>query len=245
MTDLVVIVPSRGRPGAAVELAEAFRLTCTADTQLLLALDSNDLTRPAYPAGLHIKTVGGVSAGWSTEVGVIVTESRSMVEALNLAVQDLLVGGPQPFAIGFMGDDHRPRTRGWDEAYLTELHKLGTGMVYGNDLLQGGNLPTQIAMTSDIPRALGYMAPPCLTHLYVDNYWRNLGQRAGCLSYLKDVTVEHVHPVTGKVEWTPGHRRVNTQEMYNADSHAYNAYVAAGHLAEDVETLSALRRGGG
>lgn len=231
MTDLVVIVPSRGRPEAARELTDAFDLTCTTDTRLIFAIDKRDVAGIyGYPHSSRASTQ------WQ--------ESTSMVEALNLAVRDLLRES-QPFAIGFMGDDHRPRSRGWDEAYLTELHRLGTGMVFGDDLLQGGKLPTQIAMTSDIPQALGYMAPPCLTHLYVDNYWRDLGQRAHCMTYLKDVTVEHVHPVSGKVEWTPGHRRVNTNEMYQADSNAYNAFVAAGHLTQDVETVRKLRGGGG
>lgn len=239
MTDLVVIVPSRGRPEAAEALEFAFGLTCRADTKLLFAVDLSDPQASKYP----------MQQGFaSRRVSTVVNTSRSMVEALNLAVGELTyVLGSQPFAIGFMGDDHRPRSRGWDEAYLTELHRLGTGMVFGDDLLQGGKLPTQIAMTSDIPQALGYMAPPCLTHLYVDNYWRDLGQRASCMTYLKDVTVEHVHPVSGKVEWTPGHKRVNTHEMYQADSNAYNAFVAAGHLNQDVETVRTLRtlRGSG
>jgi hypothetical protein len=239
MTDLVVIVPSRGRPEAAEALVEAFDLTCTCQTKLIFAVDATDPTRGLYPA----------YAGWSTgRANTIVYESKSMVEALNLAAVDLChidAAESQPLAVGFMGDDHRPRSRGWDASYLSELYSLGTGMVYGNDLLQGQNLPTQVAMTSDIVRALGYMAPPSLRHLYVDNYWRDLGNRAGCLTYLPEVVVEHMHPVAGKAEWTPGHRRVNTHEMFEHDQSAYDAYVAAGHLTHDVETVRKLRGGGG
>ena len=42
MSDLVVIVPSRGRPGAAHELRDAFNATCALDTQLVFAIDKRD-----------------------------------------------------------------------------------------------------------------------------------------------------------------------------------------------------------
>jgi hypothetical protein len=123
-----------------------------------------------------------------------------------------------------MGDDHRPRTVGWDAAYLNALHELGTGIVYGDDRLQGEALPTQCAMTADIVRALGYMAPAGLRHLAVDNFWLDLGRGAGCLRYLPDVVVEHMHPLAGKAEWTPGHRRVNAPAMYERDLAEYGRF---------------------
>lgn len=224
MADLVVIVPSRGRPEALEELRRAFEETCTADTQLLVVVDEDDPAASAY-------------TGY-----VLTTPSHSMVEALNSAAaylaDPLLVSSP--FAIAFMGDDHRPRTVGWDQAYLDALRELGTGIVYGDDGFQGENLPTQVAMTSDIVRALGYMAPPKLTHLFVDDYWKALGQGIGCLRYLPDVIVEHMHPFAGKAEWDEGHRRVNDQAMYKRDRFAYQAYAAV-HLVGDVAKIGALR----
>jgi hypothetical protein len=109
----------------------------------------------------------------------------------------------------------------WDLAYLDALREMGTGIVYGNDLLQGKRLPTQVAMTADIIRALGYMVPPELFHMYADDWWKVLGHNAGCLRYLPDVIVEHMHPVAGKAEWDEGHKRVNAQEVYDRDYAAY------------------------
>lgn len=231
MSGLVVIVPSRGRPQAAAELAEAFDKTCDAGTRLVFAIDKRDVASiDEYPHDAIAST------WWS--------ESSTMVEALNMRAAELLAGEMptfgKPFAIGFMGDDHRPRTRGWDSAYLEALHDLGTGIVYGNDLLQGRNLPTQCAMTADIVAELGHMAPPTLRHMYVDNYWRDLGQRAGCLRYLPDVIVEHMHPIAGKADWDAGHLRVNDQAMYSTDEAAYRAYCA-GDLMNDVARVRVLR----
>lgn len=226
MTDLVVIVPSRGRPEAARALAQAFADTCTADTFLTFAVDDDDPTLEQY------KTVGdGVHSG------TLILPSHTMSEALNLAARSAANGA---FAVGFMGDDHRPRTHGWDRAYLDALHELGTGIVYGDDQLQGENLPTQIAITADIVRALGYMAPPTLRHMYLDNFWRDLGNATGCLRYLPDVIVEHLHPFAGKAEWTEGHLRVNDQARVSADERAYRAYRQSGFL-DDVAKVHALR----
>ncbi|HEU4541175.1 MAG TPA: hypothetical protein VFR23_08620 [Jiangellaceae bacterium] len=239
MADLVVIVPSRGRPEAVEPLILAFQSTCTADTKLVFAVDDDDpresdywtATKPIWP-------------------GILPAGSRSMVESLNQAATKLTTPGDHhkfggrpwraPFAVGFMGDDHLPRTHGWDQAYLDALLELGTGIVYGDDLLQRRNLPTQCAMTADIVRALGYMAPPALTHLYVDDFWRDLGLAAECLRYLPDVVVEHRHPLAGKAEWDEGYKRVNDAGMYSADAEAYGLYRRE-RFEADVAKVRALR----
>lgn len=225
MADLVVLVPSRGRPEAAGALIQAFRDSCTADTVLCFVVDDSD------PTGNEYVSLTG------DRVAVAITPSNTMVEALNMAAVDHI--SRDVFAIGFMGDDHRPRTVGWDTAYLEALRDLGTGIVYGDDLLQGEQLPTQVAMTADIVQALGYMAPPDLVHLFVDNFWKDLGRAAGCLRYLPDVVVEHLHPIAGKADWDEGHTRVNDQSVYAADAKAYHTYRETGFTA-DVAKIQAL-----
>ena len=108
--------------------------------------------------------------------------------------------------------------------------------MYGNDLFQRGNLPTQVAMSTAVVRALGHMAPPTLTHLYVDDYWLALGKSAGCITYLPDVIVEHCHPVAGKAEWDAGYARVNDRAMYDRDAAAFTAYWGE-HGSRDVDAV--------
>jgi hypothetical protein len=221
--DLVIIVPTRNRPDNAVELVEAFRQTRSNWSHAIFAVDSDDPELPRYQSVLARRPA----------VSLAVVEAPStMVLALNTVAVQVATSEDPPFAIAFMGDDHRPRTPDWDQRYLTILRKMGTGLVYGNDLLQGRNLPTQVAMTSDIVTALGYMAPPTLRHLYVDNFWRSLGREVGRLVYLEDVIVEHVHPGakkddgTAKAEWDAGYERVNDPEMWDADKKASRRYMA-------------------
>lgn len=232
MADLVVIVPSRGRPEAAEELAANFADTCTADTVLCFAIDADDPRLPGYKGVVQVAQARGQLVG-----EVTVTGGRNMVDALNHTAAWMVKpeNAHPPFAVGFMGDDHRPRTVGWDAAYLEALRGLGTGIVYGNDLLQGPRIPTQVAMTSDIVRALGYMAPPEFTHLWVDNFWLELGTALGRLRYLPDVVVEHMHPLAGKGDWDDGYRRVNSPAVASHDQAAFDTYMRtrfAGDLAK-------------
>jgi len=236
MADLVVIVPTRGRPNAAAEVAATFAATCTADTRVSFAIDADDPNRHAY-----LKLAG------AEQVHSIIEQppGGTMVSALNMAAETLLSPDPQfgrtaPYALGFMGDDHRPRTKGWDTAYLEALRDLGTGMVFGDDQIQRERLPTQIAMTADIVRAVGSMAPASLVHLCVDNWWLELGRAAGCIRYLPGVTVEHMHPVAGKAEWDEGHRRVNAPVMYHHDQSTM-ARLRVTDLPAAVAKVKALR----
>ncbi len=200
----VVLVPSRARPQAAAEMVEAFRETSTfAGTSLQFVVDRDDPTADEYPAG------------------TLRFDSHTMVEALNGAALTLAYSADAPRFLGFLGDDHRPRTRGWDRAYVRTLAEMGSGLVYCDDGYMGVRLPTQVAMTTDIVFALGYMAPPTLTHLYVDNFWLALGKLMGRIKYLPNVLIEHMHPVAGKAEWTEGHKRVNQQSMFDKDRRAY------------------------
>ncbi|MFM9634750.1 hypothetical protein ACKI10_45295 [Streptomyces galilaeus] len=235
MPSLAVIVPSRGRPHTVAELVTAFHDTCSERTWLLFAVDEDDPDCQAYRDAVAEANAGGF------RVQLTAQPSGTMVSALNHAARILLVApGPAvPDAIGFMGDDHRPRTHGWDRAYLDALTSL-PGIVYGNDGIQGANLPTQCAISSSVVRALGHMAPPTLTHLYVDNYWLTLGRTAGCISYLPNVIVQHLHPVAGTADWDEGYRRVNAPEMYSRDQATYQEYMGRCLPAEAVK-LTSLR----
>jgi hypothetical protein len=233
--DLAVIVPSRGRPHTVAEMARAFRDTCTAGAQLVFAVDEDDPEYQAYRKAVYDTLVE------HGRVHMVAQPAGTMVSALNHAARVLLDSPAyvRPQAIGFMGDDHRPRTKGWDTSYLQALQGR-PGIVYGNDLIQGASLPTQCAISASVVRALGFMAPPVLTHLYVDNYWLQLGRATGCISYLPQVIVEHVHPVGGKAEWDDGYRRVNAPTMYQRDKQAFLDYVNAS-LSREIQAVLTVR----
>ena len=215
MKDLAIIVPTRGRPSNIEDLLFSLQETNTA-SDLWLVLDDDDPELDHY-----------------TELNnalIFPREGKGMAKPLNKAAMFLL-DDYRHFA--FLGDDHRPRTDKWDQFFIKELDLLGTGLVYGNDLLQGENLPTAVAMTGDIVRELKGMVPPGLIHLYLDNFWMQLGKDLGAFSYLGHVILEHLHPIAGKAEWDEGYKAVNADDVYSADAKAFHQYITG----EDYQNL--------
>lgn len=234
MPDLVVVVPTRGRPGQAAGLARALERTCTADTWMIAAVDADDPQLRTYDSALRYLPKALVHA---------VSQPAGHVRAINAGAREALrVFGIRPAAIAKLDDDHLPLTVGWDAMMLAALDVLGEGIVYGDDLLQSERLPTAPAISTGIVQTLGWMGPAALQHMYVDNFWLDLGRDAGCLRYLPDVVVEHRHPFAGKAAVDDGYRRVNTSEQYERDGAAYQAWLAdpLGHAAA-VAKVRALR----
>ena len=139
--------------------------------------------------------------------------------------------------LGFMGDDHRPRTVGWDERVLSAMERDWRSVVYGDDLLQGRNLATHVFMSSELVRRLGYFNPPSIRHMYIDNFWMTIGTNMASLTFLEDVVIEHMHPLAGKAEWDQGYSEVNAPERYEADKRAFDAYLRT-ELVSDLMKLA-------
>lgn len=213
LTDLVVLCPTRGRPEAAAQALIAFDTTAaTGISRLTFVIDEDDPSRSAYEDQFEPIIV-------PTEHG------GNMVKALNYGAA-MTIEHVDPKYLGFIGDDHRYRSYGWDSTFMKRLDDAGGGFVYGNDLFwKDGEIPTQIVMSASIVKALGWMGLPTCHHLFIDNVWRVIGE-ATSLSYMSNVIVEHLHPATGKVKADEGHLRVNAPEMYSHDQAAFEEWQA-------------------
>jgi hypothetical protein len=234
VADLLVVVPTRGRPHAVAPIIEAWNVTgAWDDAELLFVVDADDPTLPNYRDALALARPDG----WPAPAGLMVADRwQPLVPKLNEAVAAHV---DDYFALGFAGDDHRPRSASWARTMLAALVDMGTGVVYGNDLLQGKRLASSWVMTSDIVRTLGRMVPAPVEHMYCDNAVMDLAADAGCLAYLPDVVIEHLHPLAGKAEWDPGYYRVNRAEQFAADGDAYQRWRDS-QRAVDVAAVRAL-----
>ena len=221
MRNLVVLVPSRNRPGSIAELIKSFDETET-ESDLIVIVDDDEPQMDEYLAQ-------------GCDVLMVQKQGKGMAKPLNFAA-NLMKDKYRHFA--FLGDDHRPRTKNWDVEFINKLDELGTGLVYGNDLLQGENLATAVAMTGNIVKELGGMVPQNMIHLYLDNFWMTLGKDLNALAYLPEVILEHLHPVAGKAEWDEQYREVNAPEVYSADKKALDDYLASDKYQQ---LLAALR----
>lgn len=144
------------------------------------------------------------------------------------------------FALGFMGDDHLPRTDGWAQRWLDVLRELQTGIVYGRDGYQDEKCPTQWATTSDIVAALGRLCPSPVEHLWSDTAVLDLGKAADCIRYLPDTFIEHMHYVVGKAPRDAQYERVNSRDQWDRDEAAYLAWKRD-QLPADAAVVRGLR----
>ena len=229
--DLLVIIPTRGRPDSVPAIVQAWNDTgATAD--LLFAVDTDDPQLGAYKAN-------AAALKDDSRVRFAYGKRRRLCGTLN---QQALKAAADYRFLAFMGDDHRPRTVGWDQRFR-ECLSGGPGIAYGNDLLMGEQMPTAVAMTSDIVQTLGYMAPPALVHLCLDVAWLDWGRGIGRITYMDDLIIEHLHPAAGKAELDAGYEECNSAEQVTADAVAYYDYRDNGGLQADLDKLGALLYG--
>jgi hypothetical protein len=212
--ELLVVIPTRGRPEKLVPLAE----TASERTLMVFCVDDDD------PA--HYEVPGNVLMRRGPR--------KQLVAWTNEICREL---GHEFRFVGSIGDDHLPRTEGWDSIIIDVLKEMGTGFCYPNDLFQGEVLPTACFMTQDIIEVLGFMAPPQLRHMYCDNYWLQLGRQLGRIRYLPDVIVEHVHFAAGKAPMDQNY--LESQALMDPDREAFESYMAS-HFAEDLAKVKQL-----
>lgn len=228
---ITLIVPSRERPQNVERLMVALRYTLEPDSdfKLKVALDENDPTLAGYKDLLAIDTGFLTQMVVGTQVGCMASLNRLSRESVGTDI------------VGFMGDDHVPRTARWNQ--MVEQTLASPGLCYGNDLLQGAALPTACFMSGEILRLLnGNMVPTVLYHLYCDNYWLMLGANAGCLRYLPGMIIEHMHPAAGKVAVDDRYRHVNSGQMYQRDGEAWEKFKE-GPLRDEVAKIRQMLYG--
>lgn len=202
---LTVIVPTRGRPQSIRPFTDAFWSAASrASTRLAFAVDEDDPKLGEYDAEL----MGVLNDPWNGWTEMLAAPRMRMGPTLNRWAMALAHNAMPPDVIGFAGDDHRFRSAGWDQRVGSVL-AAAPGVAYGDDLVHGPNLPTAAFMSASIIRALGYMSPPGLKHMYIDNAFLEIG-KATNLHYLADVVVEHLHPIVGKAVEDDGYREAAT-----------------------------------
>ena len=215
---IFTIVPSRGRPARATEMAESYHSTRRlGTTDLIFAVDPDDVHLEEYRR--HVKVI-------------VMPERVGYTASLNRVASAVW---DDDIILGAFGDDVIFRTPGWDERVEEELAR--PGIAYGDDLVHGRNHPTAVWMSSLIARSLGWLALPYTSHQWADDAWKTLGQRAGLLRYLEDVVVEHMHPGVGKADWDDTYLSVFEAERARTDHAGFTAWQDL-HLGTDLTKIS-------
>lgn len=226
MTDMCVIVPTRGRPQNAERLIRDWVATMATAT-LLFAVDDDDPEKDGYLEIFDLYP--------QPHVKYIVGPRLRLGPTLN---QEAVKAAEQFAIVAFMGDDHSPKTAQWDRLIEGHLSSLGTGVAYGDDLIQGATMPTAVFMTSDIIRTLGYMVIPGLIHLWFEAEWLAWGNGTN-LRYCPEVVIQHLHPIGGVVEYDAGYIECNSPEVWGHDEALWKKYETE-KLPTDLDKLRKL-----
>lgn len=170
--DLLVLVPTRGRPGSVARLAAACRET-GATAQIMLLTDHDDT---AYDVPFKLPRTWGRYSMPRRHLNAKLNEGARI--------------GLDYAAIAFLGDDAVPETPGWDKALLEEATRDGGGWAY---TATGGrsDIPEHVTIDTRIVRKLGWFACPAMNHYWLDNAWADLGKATGRLRYNPDVMIRH------------------------------------------------------
>ena len=212
MNTNLVIVPSRSRPDS-IDRAVKFLKETSIISDICVAIDDDQ-------ADLYPRLDGVIYE---------VNPRLRMNGTLNLVANKY---ADKYETIFFMGDDHLPQTLQWDHFLSGAIASKGYGVAYGNDLFQGKNLATAVMMSTNIIKSFGFMAPPKLVHLFMDNFWMLLGMDLDSIWYFDDVIIEHLHYLAGKSQVDAGYIENNAQDVGSADQKELQRYVAEEYPAD-------------
>lgn len=214
--DVLLIVPSRKRQNKIEEFYRHF-LENSSITDLCIGLDEDDFSN--YPVFDNVIYDINPNMNLGPKLNTI---SKKYCDSYKY--------------IAFLGDDHLIKTKDWDKKLVAAISDIENGISYGNDLLQGANLPTAVLIDSKIIKRLGYMCPPNIKHLYLDNFWKEIGLALGTLRYLDDVIIEHMHFTVQKSQVDDIYAEVNSMSMYAHDKFYYDEYLF-NDFANDIARL--------
>ena len=205
MKKLVIVCSSRARVANVKKLIGALKAT-KATCDLVIGADDDDKSN--YES-LEVRVSRGPQAGCVATINRVALEVVDNYEAICI-----------------IGDDQLPRTKNWDKTLLEVLDNKykGTGIVYGDDLFQSEKHPTGVVISSNLVKALGFVAPPCLHHMYADDFWLNLGRSLGRIAYVPEVVIEHMHPVCGKAEMDESYELSGS--FMDQDGKAWSKYIS-------------------
>jgi hypothetical protein len=204
MNTNLVIIPSRGRPQNVQRSFNAIKETSVI-SDLVFVLDKDD--EHNYPR------IPGAS--YEVLPRIKMNKSLNAIALKNIYTYK---------TITFMGDDHLTQTSNWDEVLYAPIKDRGFGLSYGNDSLQGKDLPTAVMMSTNLIKILGFMAPHDLLHLYMDYFWLDLGRELNAIDYFECVDIKHLHYSNTEGTWDQTYEEANSSFTVNEDYTVYEKY---------------------
>lgn len=225
----VVITPTRSRPENFARMVESCQAMSAGGVDIYAGIDEDDPKLKEYS---NIKTTFGYLRFY--------TDTRQSLSGwTNYLAEMALESLGEDIYLVSMGDDHIVKTSFWEVKLMAMLRLLdGPGFAYGDDLMNGSGLCTCWMVHGRVVSALGWMMLPTCKHMYVDNAIMELGQESNRISYVPNVTIEHLHPVIKKSEMDETY--LDAEPNYVTDLEQFRNWRYGPKFQKDVETLKNL-----
>ena len=229
---LLVICPTRERIEKVKEYLQSFEEKTSDETGVLFVIDKDDPTCNQYQSIFEDK--------WPS---IIIEKRRTCIQIYNYVANILY---PNFEAYMPSNDDFVFLTNLWDIKLLTKMREHGGwAIVFGDDRIQGENMPTTPVISGNIVRALGYLQLPSLTHLFADNAVKVLGQGLGRIYYESQVVIQHKHFADKKTQHDIISLRTNSPQMYETDQKALKLWFQKFAKADISRVVAAIHKEAG
>ncbi len=170
------LLPTKGRPDNLKRFLRSAREIGTSTPGLILINKSDTADYDSVTQNLI--------DGW-TVLRVDATDYGEAIRSVWSRVKDL------PW-IGLVCDDLVPCTPNWDTQLIASLR--GWNVVSSNDGWQAPKrMHGAIVWSGDLARAIGWVFPERLSHIFHDDIWETLGRETGNWEVRMDVMVKHLH----------------------------------------------------
>lgn len=218
------LLPSLGRAHLVKRFIESYIKT-KSNVPVWVLVDKDDPKKDEY-----------LALEFPKKITLTLTETRTMGDKVN-EVKDRWIDLDY---VGILNDDHVLITPEWDKKILSALN--GTNVIATNDGPSPDkpwNAPHRlcgaITFSGGVIRALGYMFPPGIKHLYSDEAWGFLFNHAKNAQFLMDVCVEHRHAYLNPADRDDTYRAINGEGdftipepkggLWESDRAAFQAWI--------------------
>jgi len=173
---ILIVMPTRGRPWAALEAIASVMKHSTGLADLIYCCDHDD------PTFFRLE---------KEHVRCWYAPRRSFAQWVNMVVAKHLTDY-EWFA--WCADDIRYLTPGWDQKVVAHPELV----VYGPDGIQNEKMATHPFIRAALPAAFGWLTPPELKHGCMDVFVESVGRHLGRLAYDPEIKLEHLHHSVGR-----------------------------------------------
>ena len=215
MNELIsILCPTRGRPEFMESLVQsAYETSKLFDHEFIFYLDEDD--QPSIDKYKEL-TYEFPSTSIETVIGPRINLSEAWNRCYEKADGDILFHA---------GDDLIFKTRGWDAMVRVQFRESKDKILFigGQDGLHPpeNNFITHGFLHRNWVECVGYFVPPYFSSDYNDTWLNEVADRIGRKIYIKDLFIEHMHPLAGKHFWDrthlerlERHRKDKPQDLY-------------------------------